>query len=170
MNDIVIRKAKKGDETGIARMIKEAIKKKAWPYTGMVKYTKQKFHSLKKLLASKSKTVIIFVAEDRVNKRIAGNSNYSFQKSGRLRHRVDIGWMVHPDYMRKGIGTRLLNAVLEDAKKKGYKRAEAEVAVENKASLKLAKKYCFKIEGRKRKALLLDDERMVDTYVFGKLL
>ena len=167
---IVIRRAKKGDESGIARMIKESIKRKAWAYTGMVKYTKQKFQQMKKMLASKSKTVIVFVADDRINKRIAGSSNYSFHRIGRLRHRVDIGWSVHPDYMQKGIGTRLLNAALEDAKKKGYKRAEAEAAVENKASVKLALKCGFKIEGRKRKALLLDDGRMVDTYVFGKVL
>ncbi|MFH1065209.1 MAG: GNAT family protein [Nanoarchaeota archaeon] len=168
--DIVIRKARNGDEIGIARMIRTALRRKAWPYTAMIKYPRKKFEQLKKMLASKNENRVLFVAEDTASKTIAGDSNYSFQKGSRIRHRVDVGWRVHPDYMNKGIGTRLLNAVLEDAKKNGYKRAEAEVAVENKASLKLAKKCGLKIEGRKRKGILLDDGRMIDTYEFGKPL
>lgn len=58
---------------------------------------------------------------------------------------------------------------LEFAKKKGFKRAEAEMAIKNKSSWKLAKKCGFKIEGIKKKALLTDDGRYIDTYVVGKV-
>lgn len=168
--EIIIRKAKKGDEIGIARMIRIALRRKAWPYIAMTKYTQKKFEKLKRILYSKNENLIFFVAEDMCSKRIIGDANYSFQKGSRIRHRVDVGWRVHPDYMNKGIGTRLLNAVLEDAKKKGYKKAEAEAAVENKASLRLSMKCGFRIEGRKKKGMLLDDGRMIDTYVLGKVL
>ncbi|MDI6737631.1 MAG: GNAT family protein [Nanoarchaeota archaeon] len=170
MNDgIIIRKAKKGDEIGIRNMIRYALSIKAWPYVAMIKYTKKKFGQLKKAIFSKQ-DIVFFVAEDTEKKKIAGVSNYSFRKGSRLRHSIDMGWSIHPYYIQKGIGTRLLNAILEHAKKNGYKRAEAEAAVENKASVKLALRCGFKIEGRKKKALLLDDGRMIDTYVFGKLL
>jgi len=78
--------------------------------------------------------------------------------------------MVHPDYQGRGIATKLLKALLVEAKKKGLKRAEAECAVANVASWKLAKKCGFKIEGKKIKALITDDGKSIDTYIVGRLL
>ena len=59
---------------------------------------------------------------------------------------------------------------MKEAKRKGFRRIEAEAAVENAGSVKLAKKCGLKIEGRKKAGLLLDDGRYVDTYIFGKIL
>jgi len=52
----------------------------------------------------------------------------------------------------------------------GFKRAEAEIAVPNKASVKIAQKTGFKIEGRKEKSFLLDNGKYVDGYIVGKVL
>ena len=95
----------------------------------------------------------------------AGRGNHS-----RLRHRGELGWGVHPDYQGKGIATKMLTEALKFAKKKGFKRAEAEMAIENKASWKLALRCGFKIEGTKKKAMLTDDGRYIDTYIVGKIL
>ena len=81
-----------------------------------------------------------------------------------------MGWGVHPEYQGKGIGTKLLKESLKYAKKKGFKRAEAEMAIENKGSWKMALKNGFKIEGKKEKALLTDDGRYIDTYIVGRIL
>ncbi|MFW6027126.1 MAG: GNAT family N-acetyltransferase, partial [Candidatus Woesearchaeota archaeon] len=105
----------------------------------------------------------------KINK-VVGNSAYIFSKKGRLKHRVDFGWSVHPDYQGNGIATKLVNLALDDAKKKGFKRAEAEFAVENIASYKLVLKCGFEIEGTKKKAILTDDNRLIDTYIVGKML
>ena len=78
--------------------------------------------------------------------------------------------MVHPDYTGKGIATALLKGVIQEARKRGIKRIEAEAALENKASVNLAKRCGFKIEGKRKKGLLTDNWRYIDTYLFGKIL
>ncbi len=165
---IKIRKAKLGDEIGISKVVKEGLKRKSWKYTGTNKYTKKKLESLKNSLSAKS-TSRCFIAIDSKTNNIIASIHYEFKKVGRIKHVIGLGWGVHPDFEGQGIGTRLLNFALNDAKKRGYKRAEAEIAVENIASWKMALKCGFEIEGTKKKALLTDDERYIDTYIVGKL-
>lgn len=167
---MVLRKAKPEDAEGIATLIREGLKRKTWIYTATTTYGKKKLENLKKTLSNKDSGFRFFVAVDKETNKIIGNAVYNFPKKGRLRHRVDFGWGVHPDYEGEGIATKVLNFALEDAKKEGFKRAEAEFAVENVASYKLALKCGFKIEGTKRKAMLTDDNRLIDTYIVGKLL
>ena len=76
----------------------------------------------------------------------------------------------YPDYARRGIATKLLRATIREAKRKGYKRLEAEAAVENVPSVKSAKKFGFKVEGRRKAGLISDNGRYVDTYIFSKAL
>lgn len=59
---------------------------------------------------------------------------------------------------------------MNNAKAQGYKRIEAEAALENVSSVRLAKKFRFKVEGKRKAGLLLDDGRYVDTYIFSKML
>ena len=166
---IKIRKAKLGDEIGISQMVKAGLKRNTWKYTGTNKYTKKKLENLRNSLSAKS-TSRHFVAIDSKTNQIVGSSSYEFRRVGRLRHRVELGWGVHPDFAGQGLGTKLLNFALEDAKKKGFRRAEAEMAIKNIGSWKMALKCGFKIEGTKKKALLTDEGKCIDTYIVGKLL
>jgi RimJ/RimL family protein N-acetyltransferase len=167
---VIIRMAKPGDEIKVAEMVKEAYKRKAWLYTGRMEIPDKK--KIKKMREQYSKKAdsFCFIAIDESNKKIIGSCFFSFRKTGRLRHRVEGGWGLHPDYFGKGIGTSLLNKSLSYARKRGFKRAEVEAAIENKSSWKLAKKCGFKIEGIKKKALLTDDGRYIDTYILGRVL
>lgn len=166
---ILIRKAKKGDEVGLAEMITEGLKRKNWLYNGRnTPPSKEKIKKMKESLGSKGH--LCFIAIDPKSKKIIGSITGNYKTDGRLRHRIDFGWGVHPDYQGKGIATELLKKALVEAKKLGLKKAEAECAIENKASWKLAKKCRFKIEGKKEKALITDDGRYIDTYIVGRLL
>lgn len=168
---ILIRKAKPGDEIGIAEMRKEGLKQKNWNYTGSNDIPdKKRLKKWRKSFSDKKAESFSFVAIDTNQNKIVGSINSSFKNHGRLRHRIDIGWGVHPSYQGKGIGTKLLKESLKFAKQKGFKRAEAEAAIENIASVKLAKKCGFKIDGKREKGLLLDNGKYVDTYTFGKIL
>ena len=69
-----------------------------------------------------------------------------------------------------GIGTKLLKKTISKASKTGFERVEAEVAKGNKASIKLAERCGFKLEGIKRKGLILDDGTYMDVYVYGMLI
>jgi RimJ/RimL family protein N-acetyltransferase len=168
---IIIRKAKLGDEIGIAEMTKVGVETKNWVYTGSNTVPdKEKVEKMKKGFVDKNPDSFSFIAIDKKNKKIIGSTFFSFKKKGRIRHRINMGWGVHPEYQGKGIGTKLLKESLKYAKKKGFKRAEAEMAIENKGSWKMALKNGFKIEGKKEKALLTDDGRYIDTYIVGRIL
>ncbi len=165
--DVVIRKAKKGDEVGIAENFNEGLKKGVFNYTGSNKKRTKK--DLEKWKDSFNKeTSIIFVAE--INNKIVGSVFFLAKEKGRTRHRLSGGWSVHPDYQRRGIGTLLLKTAVKEAKKRGFKRLEAEVAVKNISSWKISKKAGFKIEGIKKKGLLLDNKKYADTYMLGRIL
>jgi RimJ/RimL family protein N-acetyltransferase len=168
---IIIRKAKVGDEKSFADMITEGLKKKFWLYNGMNKVPdKKKIAKIRENYKNWGDGNFYFLAVDKKTKKIIGSVSGSFMVSGRLRHRIDCGWGVHPDYAGQGIAMELLSTLLNYAKKKGFKRAEAECAIENVPSWKLAKKCGFEIEGTKKKALLTDDGRYIDTYILGKVL
>ncbi len=167
--EIVIRRAKLGDEKGIIEMQREGLKRRNWIYTGANQTGKSRLNKIRKAFKSKNKDSYSFVAIDKSKNKLVGSVVFSFKKKGRIRHRVAFGWGVHPDYQGRGIGTMLLKKALEFAKKKGFKRAEAEMAIKNKGSWELAKKCGFKIEGIKKKALLTDDGKYINTYVVGKV-
>ena len=170
MANITIRKARLSDAKGIAEVSKQGLKQKTWLYTGINKYTSEKFKQLKGFLSTKNSTFKMFIAIDKKSKKIVGQLGYSFRKTGRQKHIIGLGWGVYPGFEGQGIGTKLLKYALEHAKKKGFKRAEAEVAVKNTGSIRMAEKNGFNLEGTKRKALLTDEGKYLDVYVFGKLL
>lgn len=70
----------------------------------------------------------------------------------------------------KGIGTALTKRLLDLLKKKGFVRAECDIAKENIASWKLAEDLGFKREGVLKKRFLTDDSRFIDDYWYGKIL
>jgi ribosomal-protein-alanine N-acetyltransferase len=57
---------------------------------------------------------------------------------------------VHPQYLRQGIATKLLNQLLQDAKKKKTARILLEVRVSNIAACALYQKVGFEIDGRRK--------------------
>jgi len=103
-------------------------------------------------------------------KKVAGLCIYITHKFSKTQHRAECGWFVRKSYMNKGIATMLVEALIKDAKKRKLKRLDAESSVNNMASLRVAEKLGFKIEGKKEKGLLLDNGKYEDVYILGKLL
>jgi L-amino acid N-acyltransferase YncA len=169
MTKINIRKAKLDDIKDIVKMTNLAHREKAWPYIGLYKYDQKKLKNLKREIREKNSGANHFVARDEDN-NLLGLFTYFYKKNTRLKHRVKFTWKIHPHHTKKGIGTKLLKYTLKDAKKRGFKKAIAEVVVENKASLKLALKYNFRIEGLVTKSFLSDDKKMKDAYLIGREL
>ncbi|MEI7718312.1 MAG: GNAT family protein [archaeon] len=165
---ITYRFGKVGDEKGLAELIKEGIERKNWIYNGSnVAPDKKKISKFREDFKQVSNTITVLAFD---GKKVVGSINGRFKKSGRLRHRVEMGWGVHPDYQGQGIATNLVRIILGEVKNRGFKRVEAECAIENKASWRLAKKFGLKIEGRRKGGLLIDDGRFIDTYLLGKVL
>jgi RimJ/RimL family protein N-acetyltransferase len=167
---IRIRKAKKGDGKAFCVFWNEGVRRKFFVYNGGNQAKKKKdVSSIDKIYASQDKRNFTLLAIEGRDKIVGSCSVYG-KLRGRTRHRVELGWVVHPDYARQGIATKLVKRMLQELKKTGVKRIEAEAALENKGSTRLAKKLGFKIEGKRKKGLLLDDGRYVDTYLWGKIL
>lgn len=167
----VARLARAGDETGIAEIFNEGHRTGNFIYTASNEfYDFNKIERLRVRLESPGQETYHFVALTPAEEMIIGVVNAHLKKHARIKHEFEMGWMVHPDYQGRGVAGALLKFSLDFLKEKGFRRAEAEAAVENPASWKLAVKLGFEIEGLKKQALHLDDGRYVDCYALGKIL
>jgi len=88
-----------------------------------------------------------------------------------LSHTVIIGYLVHSDYRRKGIGSILMERLLGEIKNNGnIKILTAEVANDNIASQELLNKNGFKEFGRLLNGIMTKNDEYVDLVSFSKHL
>jgi len=73
-------------------------------------------------------------------------------------HNGSLGMGVLAAYRRQGVGQRLLETCLKQAKSQGFKRIELQVMASNQAAQQLYLKWGFEQEGRLRKRLYLNGE------------
>ena len=66
----------------------------------------------------------------------------------KIRHRADFGISIDRKYWNLGIGTALMNACLECAKKAGYEQIELSVVAENESAITMYRKAGFEEFGR----------------------
>ena len=108
----------------------------------------------------------MLVAE--VDGRVVGNIDITRRKN-RLAHVANLGMAVHDDYQDKGIGTALMEAVLDMADNwLNIKRVELDVYTDNLRAVHLYKKFGFEIEGVRR-SLAFRDGEFVDAYHMARV-
>ena len=66
----------------------------------------------------------------------------------KIRHRADFGISIEKEFWNLGIGSALLECVLDAARKAGYKQLELEAVGSNAAALALYEKAGFMVYGR----------------------
>ncbi len=87
----------------------------------------------------------------------------------RRAHAGAIGMSVHQEYQRKGVGTALLEALLDLADNwYNLRRVELEVYTDNKPAVALYANYGFEIEGTLR-AYAFREGRYVDAFYMARL-
>ena len=87
----------------------------------------------------------------------------------RLRHSANIGMMVHKDYQSMGVGTKLMEAVLDIADNwLMLKRVWLSVFVDNEKAIGLYKKFGFVSEGTMKKSAIRSGE-YVDEYMMARV-
>lgn len=168
---MIIRRARLGDAKNIAECFYascEGLCKKCYNkyLCNDTLYSEKKIATLDKRLGTKNH--LMLVATD--SSKIVGFASLVGNSTEKTRHRAECGWFVSIGHSRQGIATRLVDKLIKEAKKSGLRKLEAEAAVENIASVNLAKKLGFEIEGKKKAGMLLDDGKFVDTYILGKVL
>lgn len=99
---------------------------------------------------------------------IIGNASLSVYDNPRKRHSAGIGMMVHKDYQGMGVGSRLLQALLDVADNwLMLVRVELTVFTDNEKAIHLYQKYGFEIEGTHKKAAIRNGEYM-DLYTMAR--
>jgi len=87
----------------------------------------------------------------------------------RRRHAMGIGISVASDWQRRGVGSRLMEALLDAADRwLGCLRIELQVYTDNLPAIALYRKFGFELEGTHR-AYALRDGRYVDTHAMARL-
>jgi putative acetyltransferase len=101
---------------------------------------------------------------------VVGNVGlHAASKSPRRRHVGSIGMAVRDDRQRRGVGTALMQSVIELADRwLNYRRLELGVYTDNVAAIELYRKFGFVIEGTSR-AYAFRDGRYVDAYMMARL-
>ncbi len=93
----------------------------------------------------------------------------TFPNRPRRRHVGEIGMMVRDDWQGKGIGTALLQALVDLADKwLNLYRLELDVYTDNEPAIKLYKKFGFEIEG-KRVGMAFRDGQFIDSYTMARV-
>ena len=94
---------------------------------------------------------------------------HTFPNHPRRRHVGQIGMAVRDDWQGKGVGTALMQAVVELADKwLNLSRLELDVFVDNEPAIRLYKRFGFQIEGTFVRFAFRDGE-YVDTYAMARL-
>jgi putative acetyltransferase len=108
-----------------------------------------------------------FVAD--LDGKAVGMSAISVSQNPRMGHTGNLGMIVAPGYWGLGIGSRLMEAVLDLADNwLNLRRVELEVHTDNPAAVHLYEKYDFEIEGTER-FHTFGDGRWTDTYLMSRL-
>jgi len=100
---------------------------------------------------------------------IIGMAGLKVYDNPRTRHVAGVGIMVHAEYQRQGVGTRLMEALLDIADNwLMLVRVELTVFVDNVPAIAMYEKLGFVIEGIKR-AEAIRNGRYIDTYMMARL-
>ena len=100
---------------------------------------------LQNLESDSSSFFICAFDQDQMVGNVSINSRANRKK---IAHRCTLGISVLKKYWSYGIGSKLLEEALTQAKKEGYKQVELEVYADNTRAIKLYEKHGFKQYGR----------------------
>jgi putative acetyltransferase len=90
---------------------------------------------------------------------IIGTAGLTVFANPRLRHSASVGIMVHKDYQNQGVGTQLMNAILDVADNwLMLVRVELTVFADNVRAIHVYEKLGFEKEGIRRKAAIRNGE------------
>lgn len=129
------------------------------PYASIEQYRKR--------LAEPTPGVYILVAE--VEGQVVGSLGLHVNQHPRTNHSASFGMGVRDDFQGKGIGTALMQTMVDLADKwLNLKRIALEVYVDNEPAIRLYTKFGFEVEGRLR-ALAFRDGALVDVLAMARL-
>lgn len=104
-----------------------------------------------------------------VDDQIIGMANLAGLDQNKQKHVAEIGISIIKEYWGVGIGSFLLEALLDYAEEAGLRVLTLEVVVENERAIHLYERFGFEKKGRLSQRLN-DGYRYLDTYIMEKVL
>lgn len=125
----------------------------------------EKVASFQRKLISKNAPVYYAISEDKV----VGWCDVFPEENPRQNHRGGLGMGILPEFRGQGIGSQLLQKVIEHAKSFGFEKIELKMYISNVSAIGLYKKFGFNQEGLIKKFRKLDGQYF-DCIAMGKFL
>ena len=106
-----------------------------------------------------------------LNDKIAGLVNITADQRKRVRHIGDLFIVIGKKYWNNGLGSLLLEEVVEWAQASGIlRRLQLTVQTRNLAAVHLYQKHGFVIEGRQERGAYIEEGDFIDVYLMGRLI
>ena len=106
-----------------------------------------------------------------LNDKIAGIVNITADQRKRVRHIGDLFIVIGKKYWNNGLGSLLLEEVVEWAQASGIlRRLQLTVQTRNLAAVHLYQKHGFVIEGRQERGAYIEEGDFIDVYLMGRLI
>ena len=106
-----------------------------------------------------------------LNDKIAGIVNITADQRKRVRHIGDLFIVIGKKYWNNGLGSFLLEEVVEWAQASGIlRRLQLTVQTRNQAAVHLYQKHGFVIEGRQERGAYIEEGEFIDVYLMGRLI
>ena len=108
---------------------------------------------------------ILALIKEEGKQRIIGTASLSFNSVEAFKHKAELGVTVHDDYQNMGLGTAMVNHLLDIARKKGLKKVFLLVNTDNARAIHVYERCGFRTEAKLikehyRNGQLGDDYRM----------
>ncbi|TBY61833.1 GNAT family N-acetyltransferase [Rhizobium leguminosarum bv. viciae] len=104
-----------------------------------------------------------------VGKRVVGWCDITRHFFPSHSHRGSLAMGIVPDYRGRGLGRRLIDAALDEARQESFIRVELSVHADNARAIALYEKVGFLPEGVLRRSVLIDG-RFIDTVTMAIML
>ncbi|HHY36025.1 MAG TPA: GNAT family N-acetyltransferase [Firmicutes bacterium] len=137
---------------------------------GTLQFPSRRLPSLNRMVETSEDgfSLVAELAEGPMKGTVVGNAGMQ-RGTGRKRHVAGLGMSVDPAYHGQGIGTVLMEACLETARRWWSPlRVELEVYPDNERAIALYQKFGFEVEGRKR-GVAIRQGKYVDTLVMSRI-
>lgn len=160
---LIIRAAEPKDAEEIIIMVKQVMKE-----TGFFPHTAEEFNiTVDHEIEYMKSTALFLVAE--IDGKIVGSATLDRSELKKLNHNVTFGITILKEYCGLGIGSILMEKVIEWTKAEGIEKIELEVFENNISAIKLYNKFGFLEEGRRRK-MIKTDEGYLDMIIMGRFI
>lgn len=162
-SSLIIRDAEPKDAEEIIIMVKQVMKE-----TGFFPNTAEEFNiTVDHEIEYMKSTALFLLAE--IDGKIVGSATLDRSDLKKLEHNVTFGITILKEYCGLGIGSILMENIIEWTKFEGIEKIELEVFENNISAIKLYNKFGFLEEGR-RKKMIKTNEGYLDMIIMGRFI